>query len=117
MQMFFSLIAVLLPIFVLAIWRAPLWAWAVAAALLAIAFQTSFLTGPLEFGLVPILMWLPALLLGALSVPALYQSVVIKPAFSAVKSILPPVSETERQALEAGTVGWDAELERADEQA
>ena len=32
------------------------------------------------------------------------------PAFRMVKKILPPVSPTEQEALDAGTVGWDAEL-------
>ncbi len=35
---------------------------------------------------------------------------VIGPAYGLVKSILPRVSRTEQEALDAGTVGWDAEL-------
>lgn len=35
---------------------------------------------------------------------------ITKPLFNRVKSALPHISETERQALEAGDVWWDAEL-------
>ena len=32
------------------------------------------------------------------------------PAFTTFKKILPPLSDTERQAMEAGSVWWDGEL-------
>jgi acyl-CoA dehydrogenase len=38
------------------------------------------------------------------------RALVTRPLFPLVKSILPKMSETERAALEAGTVGWDGEL-------
>ena len=38
------------------------------------------------------------------------MAVVTAPAYGLVKSILPRVSRTEQEALDAGTVGWDAEL-------
>ena len=38
------------------------------------------------------------------------EAAVIAPAYGFVKSILPRVSRTEQEALDAGTVGWDAEL-------
>ena len=42
--------------------------------------------------------------------PSLRRSFLIAPAFRMVKGTLPRVSDTEQQALEAGTVGFDAEL-------
>ncbi len=36
--------------------------------------------------------------------------VLTTPVYGAVRSILPKVSRTEQEALDAGTVGWDAEL-------
>ena len=36
------------------------------------------------------------------------------PLFRAYRKLLPPMSDTEREALEAGTVGWEAELFRGD---
>ncbi|HHJ18452.1 MAG TPA: acyl-CoA dehydrogenase [Gammaproteobacteria bacterium] len=43
-------------------------------------------------------------------IPALRKRWLSKPALAYVKSILPPMSETERTAIEAGTVWWEAEL-------
>lgn len=41
---------------------------------------------------------------------AFRQQRVSKPLLAKVRKILPPLSNTEQDALEAGTVGWDAEL-------
>ena len=43
-------------------------------------------------------------------IPVLRKRWLSKPALAYVKSILPPMSETERTAIEAGTVWWEAEL-------
>ena len=48
--------------------------------------------------------------LAALAVPAWRRRYVIAPAYAALKDVVPSVSDTEREALEAGTVGWDAEI-------
>lgn len=40
----------------------------------------------------------------------LRQQLVTKTVFSAFKQAMPPISATEREALESGTVWWDAEL-------
>lgn len=53
---------------------------------------------------------LPALALSALTVSSLRMSVLTKPALGLTRKILPKVSQTEQEALDAGTVGWDAEL-------
>ncbi|MBD1401838.1 acyl-CoA dehydrogenase [Pelovirga terrestris] len=45
-----------------------------------------------------------------LNVRPLRREVLTRPLFSLFKRLLPPLSETEREALEAGTVGWDGEL-------
>jgi acyl-CoA dehydrogenase len=45
-----------------------------------------------------------------LFVPALRRAVVTGPVFALYKQILPPMSQTEKEALEAGTVWWDGEL-------
>lgn len=41
---------------------------------------------------------------------AFRQQRISKPILTKVRKILPPLSSTEQDALEAGTVGWDAEL-------
>jgi len=38
------------------------------------------------------------------------QHRISKPILAKVRQLLPPLSSTEQDALEAGTVGWDAEL-------
>jgi acyl-CoA dehydrogenase len=55
---------------------------------------------------------LTALLLALLLIPALRRPILSRPLFAAYKRILPPMSDTEREALEAGTVWWEGELFR-----
>ena len=47
-----------------------------------------------------------------LGVPAIRKKVVTRPVFGIFKKILPPLSATEREAMEAGSVWWDGELFR-----
>jgi len=53
---------------------------------------------------------LGALVLLILGLPPLRRILVSRFIFAAMARILPRISETERQALEAGTVWWDGEL-------
>jgi acyl-CoA dehydrogenase len=97
----------------LAMHRAPLWAWALALAVATLLWQMGLPFGVLrapELGALGLLAWLPVLVLAALSVPEVRRPLLVIPVFRAVKGILPRISDTERQALEAGTVGFDAEL-------
>ncbi|WNO60668.1 acyl-CoA dehydrogenase [Rheinheimera sp. MMS21-TC3] len=43
-------------------------------------------------------------------VPDIRRNFITKPIFSMFKRILPPLSDTEREAMEAGDVWWDGEL-------
>jgi acyl-CoA dehydrogenase len=97
---------------VLAMRRAPLWQWAIAAAVLGALSRLSFDDGLwLHTGLGGwILALLPAIVLGLLAIPPLRRLVLTGPAYGKVKAILPRVSRTEQEALDAGTVGWDREL-------
>ncbi len=96
----------------LAMRRAPLWQWAVLA--LAIGLLSRLVSAPV-FG-IDLFSWgtifalLPAAILGLLCITPLRRALVAGPAYGLVKSILPRVSRTEQEALDAGTVGWDAEL-------
>ena len=45
-----------------------------------------------------------------LNLPVLRRALLVKPILGFFRSQLPPLSRTEREALEAGTVGWDGEL-------
>lgn len=64
-------------------------------------------------------MWYAALLVAVaalaaastvLLVPALRRRWLVAPLFRRFKAVLPRLSDTEQQALDAGTVGWDGEL-------
>ena len=57
-----------------------------------------------------VLGWLVAAGLFALTFPRIKRDYVVLPAYRALKGAMPTISDTEREALEAGTVGWDAEL-------
>jgi acyl-CoA dehydrogenase len=110
--LFFALVAIA-AIFALAMRRAPLWAWAVFAAIITFVLQSGLLSGYFTFFPVSrwqIAGWLPTLVLAYLSYRPNRRVLVTGPAFSLVRRILPPVSDTEREALEAGTAGFDAEL-------
>jgi acyl-CoA dehydrogenase len=93
--------------------KAPLWAWAAAVGALTYIWQTGLLSGgangPSSF-ILSALAWLPFVVLALLAVPSLRRQFIVAPAFAMVKNILPKVSDTEAQALDAGTVGFDAEL-------
>jgi acyl-CoA dehydrogenase len=100
-------------VFVLAVYRAPLWTWAATAALAALAWQFGIFDGGPASALPDLLSgiaWLVAASLGALSVPAWRRQWVVVPVFGTIKQVLPRVSDTEQQALDAGTIGFDAEL-------
>jgi acyl-CoA dehydrogenase len=100
-------LAVLAGVFTLAIYKAPLWLWSAALAVSALLWQSSIHGSMGMFGF---LLWLFALGFAALALPQMRRAAVIEPVFRAVKGTLPKVSDTEQQALEAGTVGFDAEL-------
>jgi acyl-CoA dehydrogenase len=92
----------------LAINRAPMWGWAAASLLTAL-----IAAGRLDLGGgVLLLILLPGLLLAALSHSGLRARFVSRPLYQALRSTFPAISDTEREALAAGTVGWDAQLFR-----
>ena len=100
-------LGVLAGVIALGMYKAPLWLWAAALALAAVIWQSA-IHG--QMGLFGFLLWLSAVAFGALAVPDIRRALLIAPAFKLVKDTMPKVSDTEAQALEAGTVGFDAEL-------
>ncbi len=100
-------------LFALAMNRAPLRAWALAVALITLSAQLGLVHGELHWPVFPLWSlfgWLVAGLLFAASFPELKRKYITLPAYRALKGAMPTISETERAALQAGTVGWDAEL-------
>jgi acyl-CoA dehydrogenase len=96
----------------LAMRRAPLLHWAGVALVIGLLTRIPpFAGGGLAVdlpGLIEVL--LPGIVLALLAVPGIRRVAISRPAYGFVKSILPRVSRTEQEALDAGTVGWDAEL-------
>ena len=94
-------------IWALAYWGAGTGVWiaTLATALTAFTFGADFgwqITLPL---------WLTAATLVVfLGIPHVRQRYVTAPLFRQFKKVMPPMSQTEREALEAGSVWWDAEL-------
>ena len=70
----------------------------------SIAHQGTLTAGPL------VAAGIGATVAALFGVPAIRRAVVSAPALLLVRRILPTMGETERIALEAGTVGWDGEL-------
>ena len=101
------LLLTLLAIWSLAYFKAKLPVWtAVFAVLLALAMFTGNPESPFWR-----LIWLIFLAAAVvLNVPAIRRHLISKPLLSIFRKMLPPISRTEREALEAGTVWWDGEL-------
>ncbi len=55
-------------------------------------------------------LWLSLAGLWLLNVRPLRKALITRPFMKAYRRLLPPMSQTEREALEAGTVWWDGEL-------
>jgi len=89
---------------VLAYRRSTLPVWTGAAAILLLAVQ---LTGN---GLAPVPWLVLAVIAVLLNLKPLRRAVLSKPLLGWFKSVLPPMSSTEKDAIDAGTVWWDAEL-------
>jgi acyl-CoA dehydrogenase len=88
----------------LAFRRSSLPVWTAAAALLLLGVQ---------FGGAGLTAWpwaLFAVLAALLNLQPLRRAVLSRPLLKWFRSVLPPMSATEKEAIDAGTVWWDAEL-------
>ncbi len=74
--------------------------------ILLIASMFGFLGG--FFGLIVALLFIAAAVV--FNVRSIRMKLVTSPMLNYVRKVLPPMSNTEREAIEAGTVWWDAEL-------
>lgn len=86
--------------------RAPLWLWS-AATLTCLAAYTHW-SATLWGSLLLWLLFVP--LLAVLNLRPLRRRLLSGPVLTVFRRVLPSMSSTEREALEAGTVGWDGEL-------
>ncbi|MEQ1439724.1 acyl-CoA dehydrogenase [Fontimonas sp. SYSU GA230001] len=88
---------------------APLIVWTAAAGALLLALQAAGGIGATAFIVAGSIYALLALLL---NLRPLRRALITKPIFAAFKKVLPEMSSTEREALEAGDTWWEAELFR-----
>ncbi|WP_172196768.1 MULTISPECIES: acyl-CoA dehydrogenase [unclassified Niveibacterium] len=105
----FWLLVCLLPLMAIALafGRAPLFAWLVAGvAWLAGMSQVAAWSVPATAASIGIYV----VLLGIFVLPPLRRALITSPVFGLYRKILPAMSDTEKTALEAGTVWWDGEL-------
>ncbi|WP_374355204.1 acyl-CoA dehydrogenase [Chitinimonas sp.] len=98
-----TILIIVLAVLVLGYLRAPLIVWS-AAILAAIGY------GLHTHGGNYLLLAAPALILLVLNVPALRRAVLTGPIFKIFKKITPAMSQTEQEAINAGSIWWDAEL-------
>ncbi len=100
-------------LFALAMMQVRLIVWAIVSAILVAAWQSGLFQGTLrepELGFWIVVGWLPVVILLILSIPPIRMGILTGPAYAVLRKILPKVSDTEQQALQAGTIGFDAEL-------
>ena len=81
--------------------------WVAAAGVLLVAWRVGGVESPALFMVVVGLLTLLALLFG---LPPLRRAVLSKPLMARMAKVLPRLGDTERVALDAGTVWWDAQL-------
>ena len=101
-------VALLAGILALGMYKAPLWAWAAALTVAALIWRAEAVHG--QTGVFGFLLWLFVIAFAVMAIPGVRRAALSAPIFKFVKGTLPKVSDTEAQALEAGTVGFDAEL-------
>jgi len=85
----------------------PYLAGVAGAGLALVAWAVS---GPGSWAAWTAVLGLFGLVAGVLGVPAWRRRLITRPILPHVAKLLPRLGETERVALEAGTVGWDGEL-------
>jgi len=85
----------------------PIFWWTIAAGLL-----TWYLSAIAGFGLVTNLVLAAVFILvaGVLNIPALRRAILSNRVLAIYRRILPDMSQTEKEAIDAGTVWWDGEL-------
>ncbi len=107
MLIIIELLLILGVAWLLAARRAPAWLWTGAIAAWLLAWPS--LHAASGWYLLPAwLLFLPAA--AVLGIPALRTRYVSARVMNLFRSLMPAVSDTEREALEAGSVWWEAEL-------
>lgn len=113
MGWFISLGLVAVALVALARVRTSFLAWTTAVAGVLVASSYGGLLTPVPAAV----LWTVFLLIAVpLNIPPLRRKLISGPMLARIRKVLPPMSETEKQAIDAGTVWWEAELFRGDPQ-
>lgn len=105
--MVLTLLVALAVVVLLAFFRASITSWVLAMVLIvpAISIAGSFSASVLLFVVIALILFV-----AFLGVPFLRRSVVSAAALKVFRKVLPQISATEQEAIDAGTVWWDGEL-------
>ncbi|QKJ67768.1 acyl-CoA dehydrogenase [Deefgea piscis] len=103
MSIFICIVAVVALLGVLAYSRAPLW-WSSLLILIGAAYAFY------QQSLNPIVLGMLIALLIILNFKPIRRALITGPLFSIFRKITPPMSQTEQEAVDAGTVWWDRDL-------
>jgi acyl-CoA dehydrogenase len=107
MLIFIFVLAVIAGLLILAYANAPGWVWSLSTAVaLGAAWASHLLPLPALLIAAAVL----ALVVLALNAVPLRRRLVSDPVLNVFRKVLPPMSQTEREAIEAGTVWWDGDL-------
>lgn len=94
-------------IWLMAFLRFPLWLWS-SVLVAAVALPSAL--GFYSDGLLVLHWGLIILILLPLNIPALRRALLSNKLLPVMRKALPPMSQTEKEALDAGTVWWDGDL-------
>jgi len=102
-----TLLVALAVIMLLAFFRASIWGWLLALMIFVpvISIQSRLSADAFQIVIVAL-----ALFVAVLGIPLLRRALVSSFILKIFRKILPQVSQTEQEALDAGTVWWDGEL-------
>jgi len=101
-----TIVFLLMIFWVLAYFNVRLWTWAATLIVFTVALRFCPVASDAAWYAVATASVISTLL----SITPLRRFLLSVPLFALFKRMLPPLSDTEREALEAGTVGWDGDL-------
>jgi len=81
---------------------------AATGAVLLVAYSAGWLSGALGMGVILVALAVALIF----NIRSVRHKLVSTPLLNYVRAVLPPMSDTEREAIDAGTVWWEAELFR-----
>ncbi|MGC7402665.1 acyl-CoA dehydrogenase [Pandoraea pneumonica] len=101
------ILAFIVGVSALLLYRAHAWQWLIATVLWVGAGAAGDLIGPTGTVILAVLFIVPSLVL---SIGPLRRAWITAPMLAKFRTIMPEMSDTEKDAIEAGSVWWDADL-------